>query len=96
MADDTRYAIRQLILQALVERKAPHTLNDLCQSSGIACEGYTREDIRAELPGLVDHGYIRDLMPTRGGMYVIEAKGRDQHTLDAERDEYIYGKWGLR
>jgi len=94
MPDDTRYAIRQLILLALCERKAPQTLDDLTKASAIECEGYTRAQIAAELTGLVAHGYVEDRWPTRGGLYLVTAKGRDQNNLDAERDEYIWGKWG--
>ena len=94
MPDDTRYAIRQLILLALCERKAPQYLDDLVNSSAISCEGYSRAQIAAELPGMVDHGYVEDLRPTRGGLYLVTAAGRDQNNLDAERDEYIWGKWG--
>ncbi len=92
MSDDLRHVHRQCILQALVERRRPHTVVDLARASAVAVERMSEGDVAHELPGLVGHGYVEDLRPTRGGLYVITAKGRDQINLDAERDEYIWGR----
>ncbi len=92
---DAPHTVRLAILTALHEVEAlgprPMTVQDLEQSLTIRTSGVTLSEIRRELPGLVDHGYIRDLTPTRGRLVRLTAKGRDQVTRDAELDEYIYG-----
>jgi|GEM_PF-6705514 len=88
---DDRHAIRLAILSALHARgRRPLTVEDLTVL--LDNDGFTAAEIRAEIPGLLDHGYVENLVPGRGILLRLTAKGRDQVTRDAALDEYIYGR----
>lgn len=89
LMDDT-HCLRLAILAALHARgRRPLTLGDL--ATALRPDGFALAEIRAELPGLIDHGYCENLMPGRDTLLRLTARGRDQVTLDARPDEYIRG-----
>ncbi len=89
MLDDV-HNIRLAILDTLHCRgRRPLTLGDLARE--LKASGISKGEIRAEIDGLIDHGYIENLMPTRDLLVTLTAKGRDQVTRDATLEEYIHG-----
>lgn len=87
---DDLHTVRLAILTTLhAARLRPVTVEELARTLG--AQGISIAEIRNQLNGLLDHGYIRNVMPGRAMLLKLEAAGRDQVTRDAPLDEYIYG-----
>jgi len=91
-----KYRIRRSILQALKDLEpAPATVSDLEAYPLLSRVDLPRAVVVDELLGLVDHGYVENLRPTRAPLYRLTAAGRDQIRQDAELAEYVWGELAL-
>lgn len=91
-----KYRIRRTILDATQEMEpAPTTLDVLARYPLFQMAGIKSEQLLEHCTGLVDHGYLRNLHPTRKPVYRLTPAGRDQVTRDAELDEYVWGDMAL-
>jgi hypothetical protein len=92
-----KHDVRLAILIALDRARTPLVLDGLCDSLDIQDAGASRAEIIDALPGLCEHGYVKNYLAGRGGhLYGLEPSGRDQVRRDADMSEYIYGERAFR
>lgn len=92
-----KYHLRRAVLDALLAAEpAPLTVDELCGYPPLQMSATPRETLVAELRGLVDHGYVRDLRPGREPLFRIAADGRDQARREVALAEYVWGEWALQ
>ena len=91
MPHDDRHNTRQAILASL-ERKGRRPCDLAELADDVETDGVTVAQVREELPGLEDHGYVQNLTPGRGVLLKLTASGRDQIKRDAPLEEYVWGK----
>jgi hypothetical protein len=95
---DDKHAIRLSVLDEMRLRlrlsKRPWTMDELVDR--LAVEALTAGEVREAVKGLELHGYVENLVPGRGVLLRLTAKGLDQVTKDAPLDEYIHGADAFR
>jgi len=88
-----KHRLRRAILDAVQDMEpGPTTVDDLQAFPLLAMAAVQREAILAACTGLVEHGFLRNMRPTREPLYRLEAAGRDQINRDAELSEYVWGE----
>jgi hypothetical protein len=92
-----KYRIRRAILDELVTMApVPSSFDALCELPGVVAHQVKAADVIAEIQGLVEHGYVADLLPGRGGLYRSTAAGRSQINRETDLDEYVWGEFASR
>jgi len=91
-----KYRLRRAILDAALDLEpAPVTVDDLERYPLLRMAAVPRQTVAAEAANLADHGYLRNLRPTREPAYRLTPQGRDQITQDAELQEFVWGEIAL-
>lgn len=90
---DGKYQVRLAILTALTNQPAPVDMERLTGALELQAAGVTAAEVRRELPGLKDHGYVTDHLAHQAPntCLTVSAAGRDQVRRDAPMDVYVYG-----
>ncbi len=91
-----KYCLRRAILDAVREMEpAPAELETLARYPLFVMGGIKSGELLDQCSGLADHGFLKNLRPTREPVYRLTPAGRDQVTRDAELAEYIWGDMAL-
>lgn len=96
MAD--KHTLRRTILDAVRScEPCAARFNDLTQHPAIEMNPAITTDLLVqECGGLVEAGYLVDLMPGRAPLYRVTLKGRLQADRETDLDEYIWGEYASR
>ncbi|MCF6174832.1 MAG: hypothetical protein L3J71_03590 [Victivallaceae bacterium] len=97
MRDNRTYQIRQIILQASAESDpAPMNLDILVNHPAFGLIHPTREEINSEITALRKHGYLKACAGSNLEYFAITGEGTDQINQEVDRDQFVWGKWGLK
>ena len=97
MRNDRIYQIRQIILQATAESDpAPMSLDIIVNHPALGVIQPTRAEINTEITALRKHGYLKACEGSNLEYFAITAAGTDQINQETDRDQFIWGKWGLK
>jgi len=90
-----KHDVRLAILDAIHRTGGrPLTLDQLEAAPRVSQTGVSREELMAEIPGLIANGYLVNRLGSaaRGYLLSVTAKGRNQVTMDAPLEEYVRGE----
>jgi hypothetical protein len=98
MPDEHTYTFRRLLLTVVRSMEpAPATMSDVCGHADIAQrldEQLTDQaTISAELRGLAERGYLKNLRPGRAPLFRLTSVGRGQLDREDALQEYIWGEY---
>lgn len=94
----SKYVLRRQILEVVREcEPACVTFGEIAQHPDIAQNAAVDDDrLQAEIMGLVERGYLKNLRPGRRPLYRITPKGRGQLDMEEDLEEYVWGESASR
>jgi len=92
-----KYTLRRTLIEAVRQSEpAAATVDDVMTYPMIEMGAVRRDEVTAELAGLVAHDYLRDLCPGRAPLYRVSPQGRDQVDRETDLEEYIWGEFASK
>ena len=86
-----------MVLQALLDNHpALMKPSEILEFTPIEMAALTLDEVRQEIAGLGEHGFIKNVHPGREPWFKITAAGMDQIRRDSTACEYVWGEFASK